>query len=463
MQTKITANTKKLVRKRQHIKSLMSDLYKETSPNSKILKYLLQNPHSLPKPQNLLPSRSLRKSNMMQPRRLSSTVLVEKDDILAISKDLTIEGPEIDDLYNRNSEKKKKQELKIRKMDNLLFETLQHKQMNPPSFAQSLKREMKRFAAKSLDVAAIKQAAEEQETIKKKLKTEKCFKGGKVNNSLEFSIRKRLEQKKEKTPNFINRSPRKSEFLTIYHELQRKHIEESPEKPSVDFGEGFEMSRGRSAEVLLSRAGTQSRKRLEMIEQRKAFERLLQSAKGRLIEKVNNFNQQKKIKAMTLHANMTTIDKIKKKYEFFAPKVKKPEEEVAEILENMRKNPKKLEQNKEKETTHNGKSLFSMTFNEKVRKILVRNSTVSETGNKKNMMFLRECDDLMRIREKNREARYPFAETYQNFKKMYSKEKKSRGLLREMKVGFEEIEKTLKGFKSQLNDVPESLTIDLKD
>ena len=160
---------------------------------------------------------------------------------------------------------------------------------------------------------------------------------------------------------------------------------------------------------------------------------------------------------------MTTIDKIKKKYEFFAPKVKKPEEEVAEILENMRKNPKKLEQNKEKETTHNGKSLFSMTFNEKVRKILVRNSTVSETGNKKNMMFLRECDDLMRIREKNREARYPFAETYQNFKKMYSKEKKSRGLLREMKVGFEEIEKTLKGFKSQLNDVPESLTIDLKD
>lgn len=62
MQTKITANTKKLVRKRQHIKSLMCDLYKETSPNSKILKYLLQNPHSLPKPQNLLPYRSLRKT-----------------------------------------------------------------------------------------------------------------------------------------------------------------------------------------------------------------------------------------------------------------------------------------------------------------------------------------------------------------------------------------------------------------
>lgn len=77
-------------------------------------------------------------------------------------------------------------------MDNLLFETLQHKQMNPPSFAQSLKREMKRFAAKSLDIAAIKQAAEEQESpLKKKVKVEKCFKGGKVNNSLEFSIRTR--------------------------------------------------------------------------------------------------------------------------------------------------------------------------------------------------------------------------------------------------------------------------------
>lgn len=109
---------------------------------------------------------------------------------------------------------------------------------------------------------------------------------------------------------------------------------------------------------------------MEMIEQRKAFERLLQSAKGRLVEKVNNYNEQKKIKAMTLHANMTTIDKIKKKYEFFAPKIKKPEEEVAEILENLRKNPRKPEKTKEKETTHHGKSLFSMTFNKKVRKIL---------------------------------------------------------------------------------------------
>ena len=319
---------KQLLYKKQHIKNLMSDLYREISPNSKILKSLLQN-NLLPlnKDKNSLPNRPImrKKSLLGLKSHASSSIIIENEDFFNIKKNFTIEGPEIDELYIKNTEDLRKNQLELKKMDEVLYETLQRKQLNPPSFAESLKQEMTKFIGKSLDFTNIEQIPKEKEE-EMKLKNRKSEKNLKnAQNSLERSIRKRLEQKKSMSFS-IKGKKTENEFLNIYRGIQKKQEKPGNQEKEEAFNENLDFSLQKSETFSMKNPFYE--KRLKILEQRKVFERLLQNAKGKLVEKLQDFNEKNKKKAKTMYESMTVIDKIKRKYEFFGQKTKKPEEEV---------------------------------------------------------------------------------------------------------------------------------------
>ena len=183
----ISAPNKRVIRKKQQIQSVMNDLYKERSPNSKILKYLFSNERVFsPKPIK----------SIQIPSKHVSTVIIGSDDgpVISMVKGFTIEGPEIDEIYEKSSEKLKKRQLSIKRLDNVLYETLQKKQQNPLSFSENLKREMRRFFAKSVEIFKNEEEEKNEENIIINRKTQD-FKAKKFQKNLPESIKRRVVQK----------------------------------------------------------------------------------------------------------------------------------------------------------------------------------------------------------------------------------------------------------------------------
>lgn len=483
MKKPLSAYDKRIFSKKQHIQSMMDNIYKETSPNSKILKYLLHNPHlNLEKKENKI-------NSIVQPslnHRSSNSIALEGEGIYFIQKDLSIEGEKIDKIYEKSKEKANKKELHIKKLDEVLFQTLKKRQEKVYSFADLLKKEITNFYSTNLNKKKKEEESKDDEKTKKKelklIKTQK---------NLHYSIKKRLEPKKSQ----INWTQMK--FLELYKEIYTKKIKEeedlisqkinfeNQEIPSIFPRKSLEIFQSESprsrSENISFRKDPLYLKRLEEIEKRRAFEIILQNAKSRLKEKIDRFSNDKKKKAKSMYESCTTIDKIKKKYEFLNYSKKKNEEEEKQKLLQISKIDSTKYEKKYLPTTASIKKrnkLFSLTMNQKIRIFLndkKKLSFLEEENNKNfnqnNKKFIDEnnhkdrvCESLSFFHEAaKKKTNHSMSFNYNGFQKILVKPNKSNFLLREMKKGFAEIDKTLLNYKSQLSDVPESLTINFKE
>lgn len=502
MKKPFSAYNKRLQNQKQYVENMMKNIYEENSPNSKIKKYLLDNTNFISaNKQNKSSSLLSAKLPSVDQRKHGSSFILEGEGTFKINKDFSIEGEKIDKLYEKSKTKEQKKSMYIKNLDEILFEALKKRTEKVSTFSDTLKMEVKKYNSKSVDNTNANSGNEENQLKKKELKFLKTQK------NLHSSIKKRLEQKNQPSKKGLPLAQTK--FLQLYREIQNKEKTEIFSKNQEKGNEEdnfvqFKLDPKKdSLQLFLSESPkSESRKgfrrdpnylkRIEDNKKRVEYELLLKSSKSRLVEKINQFSNDKKERAKSLHESMTNIEKIKKKYIFLYQTKKNNEEKEKQILmEKMKNSPLKKHEKSFSPLLNasNRNKIFSLTMNQKIRLFLNEkrsqsvfygnfsenpdNSIPSQKKLDKNLQ-----DTLITNKSNKKMNKEKFCQTfiwnpqkkksilntkYNSFRNKLPTEVKSRDLLKEMNKGFADIDNILKGYKHKLSDFPESLNINLKE